>query len=68
MSTTTWPINTDSTGTITWPNYNSWSYYPIKSYWVTINKAENGFIVEKDGKTYIAATAEEVTKLLSEEK
>ena len=52
-----------------YPYYQT--YYPQYYYttpWVSINKAENGFIVVKDGKTFICKKLEDLVKLLEEVK
>lgn len=65
-------ITTDGTGTHTTninttAPYITWSNSTIYN-WMTIDKAENGFIVKKGYKTYIAKTAKEVLKYLQEDK
>ena len=69
---------TDGTGTITTISntanntlglLGSYSHYPYQYIYtpvpfLTIDKAENGFIIKKDGKTFIAKTAEEIVKYL----
>lgn len=81
IPSTTGTINQNSTGgqftigqnSIGVPFNWQWNYpYGYHSYyqynWVTINKAENGFVVIKDGKTFVASTPEEIVKLLIEVK
>lgn len=58
--------NTINTGSV-WP-YTYWYPYTNVPYnWVTVNKAENGFVVTKNGKTYVASTPEEIVNLLKDE-
>lgn len=48
----------------TWITYNS---PPVNTAYVAIDKAENGFIITKNNKKYVAKKAEEVVKYLKEE-
>jgi len=45
-----------------YPYYYSYPYTPPAL--LTVDKAENGFIIKKGGKTFIAKTAEEIVKYL----
>ena len=67
--------NTNTTGTMgistntmpfSWYPYGYYNYTPTPR--VSINKVDNGFIVQKDGKTLIAKTVEEIVNLLKESK
>lgn len=49
-----------------WPYYQ-YPYQYVKTSWVSIDRAENGFVVIKDGKTYVCKTVSEVSKLLEKE-
>jgi hypothetical protein len=60
---TTIPYQTLPYHPITWTTYNS----PIVNSYVTVDKAENGFIITKNNKKYVAKKAEEVVKYLKEE-
>lgn len=59
-------VNNSSLNTF-WPYYYPYYHYQTPA-WVTINKAENGFILVKEGKTYICKKAEDIVKLLEEPK
>jgi len=48
-----------------YPSYYSYTY-PVYGY-VTVDKAENGFIITKNGKKYVAKKAEEIVKYLKDE-
>ena len=47
--------------------WNTYTYsYPVYGF-VTVDKAENGFIITKNGKKYVAKKAEEIVKYLKDE-
>jgi hypothetical protein len=48
------------------PYYYSYPYYygTAPTPLLTVDKAENGFIIKKDSKTFICKTAEEIVKYL----
>lgn len=51
-----------------WPyyyQYYPYSYQTVKAPWVAIEKADNGFIVMKEGKTFVCKNVKEITALLS---
>jgi hypothetical protein len=59
---------TSNTTTISagWPYLQyPYSYQTYKTPWVAIDQAENGFIVVKNGKTFVCKTIDEISKLLS---
>lgn len=56
MNTACWPYHY-------YPNWYQ-TYYQPKP-WVSVEQAENGFIVVKDGKTYVCQNAEEIIKIIS---
>lgn len=45
--------------------FSPYSYSYIKTPWVAIEKAENGFIVVKNGQTFVCKNIKEITTLLS---
>lgn len=66
-----------SGGNIIWPYNDHYPYtYPgittgtsftlPATSWVSVDKAENGFIVKKDGKTFVCKTAEEIVEFLKD--
>jgi hypothetical protein len=72
ITVTTTDSGTVNTNLLTTTNTPYWSYtYPhtySTSSWITIDKAENGFIIRKGYQTFIAKTPEEVLKYLVEDK
>lgn len=56
----------NSSGLLYNPYYYSYPYYygTVPTPLLTVDKAENGFIIKKDGKTFICKTAEEIVKYL----
>lgn len=60
-------IATSSTTTASWPYYyQTYPYYNyVKTPWISIEKAENGFIVTKNGLTFVCKNVKEVTSILS---
>lgn len=59
-----------SIGLLSTAPYYTYPYttYTSPSPWVSIDKAENGFIIRKGYKTYIAKNPEDVIKYLTEDK
>lgn len=61
-----YPYNYPNIQNSWWPNTIVHNYTVTP--WISIDKAENSFILKKEGKTYVCKTEQDIVELLKENK